>query len=98
MALSPPTKRKLLHTPQVTCTGYEREDGLWDIEGHIADVKTDDILNQDGTVKLKAGEPLHNMRLRITVDSSLTIFEAEAHTERGSHRECPVINPAYSAL
>ncbi|MBT8434953.1 MAG: DUF2889 domain-containing protein, partial [Gammaproteobacteria bacterium] len=33
MPLTKPVKRKLAHTRVVTCQGYRREDGLWDIEG-----------------------------------------------------------------
>jgi hypothetical protein len=40
MDLSPPVARKLLHVRSVECRGYLREDGLWDIEGSLKDVKT----------------------------------------------------------
>jgi hypothetical protein len=98
MPMNTPPKRKLLHTRQISCNGYEREDGLWDIEALLTDVKTYDILHHDGTVKLAAGTPLHQISLGITVDSSLVIVDAKARTERGPHRECPAINEAYTAL
>ena len=37
MPLSPPVGRQHLHTRRVTCQGFFREDGLWDIEGRITD-------------------------------------------------------------
>jgi hypothetical protein len=32
-------RRKLVHTRQIECRGYQRDDGHWDIEGHIVDTK-----------------------------------------------------------
>ena len=34
--LAPAAPRALLHTRQVQCTGWEREDGLFDIEGRLS--------------------------------------------------------------
>ncbi len=33
MQLSNASKRKHIHTRRIECLGYERDDGLWDIEG-----------------------------------------------------------------
>lgn len=94
---SPPARR-LLHDRQIACKGYERDDGLWDIEVQLTDIKTYDLVHQDGSIKLKAGNPLHQLVLCVTVDSSLTIVDARARTERHPHRECPQISDAYAAL
>ena len=40
MPLPNPVPRKLMHTRAIECNGYEREDGLWDIEAHLTDTKT----------------------------------------------------------
>jgi hypothetical protein len=90
--------RKLLHSRQISCDGYQRDDGLWDIEAQLTDTKTYDLLHPDGSLNLKAGEPLHQMRLCVTVDATLTIVDATAHTVHGPHGECPQINDAYAAL
>ena len=37
--LSAPQPRSPLHTREITFQGYVREDGLWDIEGHLKDYK-----------------------------------------------------------
>ncbi|MDE3208975.1 MAG: DUF2889 domain-containing protein, partial [Pseudomonadota bacterium] len=68
--------RKRLHVRQVTVEGYEREDGLWDIEGHLTDLKDDDFGRGDRV--LPAGEPLHDLWLRITIDDSMVIRDAVA--------------------
>src|SRR5512143_596133 len=64
----PPRSRKLLHTRTVQCYGYQREDGLWDIEGHMTDVKTYSFTNKDRGGEIRAGEPLHAMSIRLTLD------------------------------
>jgi len=90
--------RKLLHTRNVVCQGYERDDGLWDIEGRISDVKAYDRLNDDGTVRLPAGQPLHMMMITLTIDASFTIVAAHASTIHAPNAECKVIKSAYGAL
>ena len=35
-------ERELRHTRRVRFEGYKRADGLWDIEGHLSDVKSHD--------------------------------------------------------
>ena len=39
MPLPPPVPRQSAHLREVRFEGYERDDGLWDIEGRITDVK-----------------------------------------------------------
>lgn len=95
---SKPVTRTLLHSRQISCQGYQRDDGLWDIEAQMVDTKTYDLVHADGSCNLKAGDPLHQMRLCVTVDAALTIVDARAHTVHGPHRECPQINDAYAAL
>ena len=72
MPLSPPASRKHLHTRTVTCCGYQRDDGLWDIEGHLVDVKTYGFDNDHRGV-VNAGEPVHEMWLRLIIDDDLEI-------------------------
>ena len=38
--LSGPVERKHLHTRRYEFQGFQRADGLWDIEGHMTDTKT----------------------------------------------------------
>ena len=52
----PTSERTLLHTRTITCEGYARDDGLWDIDGWMTDVKTYDAPNQDRN-GIPAGEP-----------------------------------------
>lgn len=95
-ASSTPSQRRLVHTRSVQCMGFERNDGLFDIEGRICDIKADD---SDLLFKtLPAGEPLHDMRIVITIDSTFLIHRIEAYTDSSPSRFCTEINDAYRTL
>jgi Protein of unknown function (DUF2889) len=90
MPLSAPAAREHIHTRHVECRGYRRADGLWDIEGHMTDVKSYAFTN-DWRGEITPGVPLHEMWIRITVDEDLVIHEIEAVTDNSPYRMCPDI-------
>ena len=98
MPLTPPaTPREPLHTRKIEITGYRRADGLYDIEGHLTDVKTRDLTLTAGT--RRAGEPVHDMWLRITIDKRLNVVDAEARTDaRPYPGHCEEVTPDYRKL
>lgn len=97
MALSPPVPRKHLHTREIRCFGYEREDGLWDIEGSITDLKTYPFANLDrGTVS--PGQPVHHMVVRLTMDKRLVVRDAEAEILASPYNMCPEIAAGVAGL
>lgn len=99
MPLSAPAERSLLHTRRVVCRGYKRTDGLWDIEGHLVDTKNYDMeMSERENGMIPAGEALHDMALRITVDLELNILDAEATMDYTPFRYCPSIASAFSKL
>jgi len=65
MPLSSPAPRKLMHTRAIECRGYEREDGLWDIEAHLTDTKTTPHTRREGGRERRPGEPVHDMWIRV---------------------------------
>jgi DUF2889 family protein len=75
-ALDPPAAREPLHHRAIDIRGYKRDDGLYDIEGHLVDTKPYDFKLAAGV--RPAGEPVHGMWLRITVDRTLSIVDAQA--------------------
>ena len=97
MPLAESAPRKLLHNRTVTCRGYEREDGLWDIEGQMTDVKNYNFNNHDRG-EIKAGEPLHEMWIRLTIDLNFLIHDAEASTDHSPYTICPEIVSRYKQL
>jgi hypothetical protein len=47
---------------------------------------------------IEAGEPLHDMRIRLTLDEDFVIREVECVTAAGPYEICPAITPAFAAL
>jgi len=74
MPLSPPAPRTLKHVRRVNYQGFERDDGLWDIEGELHDSKAYDATSfRDPTKQRLAGEAIHHMWLRVTVNRQLVV-------------------------
>ncbi|MCB1875257.1 MAG: DUF2889 domain-containing protein [Chromatiales bacterium] len=98
MPLSVPNQRTAMHKRRIQCDGYQRQDGLWDIEGHLVDTKPFPLPNRDRGGEIATGEPLHEMWLRLTLDEGLVIRAAEAVTDHSPFAICPAIGPAYEKL
>jgi hypothetical protein len=90
-------ERKLLHTRRVRYEGYKRADGLWDIEAHLTDIKNHDYQLKTGV--RRAGQPVHSMWLRVTIDRNYNIIDASASLEAVPYPGgCETIAPAYRKL
>jgi hypothetical protein len=98
MPLPAPAPRKLIHTRQIECKGFEREDGLWDIEANLVDTKSFAHSRRDGGQERKPGEPVHNMWLRLTIDLDFVVHEVEAHTDAGPYPICGDITVNFKRL
>lgn len=97
MPLSKAAPRAHLHTREIVCRGYRRDDGFWDIEGGIVDRKTYAFDNHDRG-GISAGEPLHHMLVRVTLDDELEVKACEVATEAGPYGLCGDIAPDYGQL
>ncbi len=94
---APAVSRVHKHTRNVRFEGFKRDDGLWDIEAHLTDVKTFDMPLSSGV--RTAGEPVHEMWIRLTIDRKLNVIEATAVTDAMPYSgECDRIAPDYAKL
>ncbi|OIQ97171.1 hypothetical protein GALL_208710 [mine drainage metagenome] len=98
MPLSPPAARQHIHTREVRVEGFRREDGLWDIEGHLTDVKSYPFPNKDRGGEIPPGEPVHEMWVRLTVDERYLIRAVEVVTDHAPFTLCGDITPSFTAL
>ena len=96
MPLSPAQKRTEVHTRQLQLNVYKREDGLFDIEGHIVDVKP--ISVEFHNTSRAAGEPVHDLRLRLTINKQLEVQGAEAKMDVGAYAYCAGVEPSFERL
>jgi len=97
MPLSKPQPRKHLHSREIRCRGYQRDDGLWDIEASLVDTKTYTFDNHDRD-HVAAGEPLHDMWIRLTLDDDMTVQKAEAVTDHGPFLICGDITKKFAEI
>lgn len=89
--------RRLIHVRRITCTAYERTDGLWDIEGSLTDTKPmGATLIERG--EIPPDEAVHEMMVRLTIDQTLTIQRSVAVTIHSPYAICGAINDAYGHL
>jgi len=97
MSLSKPVRRKHMHTREIQCMGYQREDGLWDIEGRMTDRKTYSFDNIDrGGVS--AGEAAHEMLIRLTLNNDMVVMAAEAQTVSAPYHICCEATDSFESL
>jgi hypothetical protein len=97
MPLSPPVEREPIHKREIVIRGYRRSDGLFDIEAQLADSKSYAFdLGDRGP--LAAGEKVHGMTMRITVDDTFMITAVEAAMDNTPYGVCPQVAPNFSRL
>lgn len=97
MPLSAPAPRRHLHTRKITCEGYARDDGLWDIEARIVDTKTYAVEEPFRGARAP-GMPVHDMQLRLTLDRDMVVREIDVTTNDAPYDACPTVAPNYQAL
>jgi hypothetical protein len=87
LALPPPSPRKLSHTRTVVYQGFDREDGLWDIEAELTDVKPYDfqVANEQ---PFPAEAPIHGLKIRVTLNDQMVIQDVATAMDVIPHPEC----------
>jgi len=89
--------RERIHRRAITIEGFRRSDGLYELEASLTDVKDIHIMLAEGP--RTPGSPIHDMKVRITFDRSLTIVDACSVTDAMPyHGACDQINGAYAKL
>lgn len=98
MPLQTPTiRRAVKHTRQITVDAYARDDGLWDLDAHLSDVKSGPSRLASGM--WAAGEPIHDLYLRLTIDTGFNVVGVEAESARVPYEGyCDTIGPRYECL
>ncbi len=98
MPLSEPTvSRERVHTRRIVVEGFRRSDGLLELEAMLEDVKDVDYPLASGV--RRKGDPVHRMRVRITIDAAFNVLAAEACSDWVPYPgSCDTIGPAYQRL
>jgi hypothetical protein len=88
MPLPQSPHRRELHHRRIEMRGYRRDDGLFEIDGRVTDVKTETLKRLDGGREFPAGEPIHDMSVRLVVDDDLVVREVVAVTDASPYSIC----------
>ena len=90
-------QRTLKHRRSIDVQVFSRGNGLWEVDAHICDIKTRDA-KLAGGVRL-AGQPIHDMLLRVVIDEQFNILESGAQTNWMPYTgSCDQHGDAYSQL
>jgi hypothetical protein len=71
-------RRQLKHRRQIDVQVFSRDDGLWEVDALLMDLKTREVHLVDGP--RRAGTPIHEMLLRLVIDEKLDIVKAGSET------------------
>ena len=82
------TSRTDLHHRSIDLRGYRRDDGLFDIEGHVVDTKTYPMQRDGRHPETPAGAPVHDMWIRLVVDEDLVVKDIIAVTDASPYPIC----------
>lgn len=98
MPLSPPkVPRQKAHIREIRVEGYRREDGTLELDACLRDTKALDYPLASGV--RKAGDPVHEMHVRVTLDADFNIVDVEACSDWVPYPGgCDTIGPAYRRL
>lgn len=90
------TGRRKVHLRRIFCEGFQRDDGLIDIEGTLIDEKPFPI--EMAQKSLGANEPIHLMTMCLTIDRQLVIRAVLAHMKHAPYLQCGEIVSHYQDL
>lgn len=89
--------RRLVHQRNIHADVFARDDGLWDVEAELIDTKARDF--ELATGLRRTGEPIHHMRLTVTIDTRMNVIDAKAEMLRVPYAGyCDEIAPDYDRL
>jgi hypothetical protein len=92
-----PTRRRHMHTRTIECNGYLRDDGLWEVEARLRDTKPFSRASRYRE-ELKPGDPVHDIALRLAIDDSMTVREAQATMRATPYPTCIEVEPILQRL
>ncbi len=89
--------RRLMHRRTIECAAYLRDDGLWEAEVRLVDTKPY-AQRAPFRGEIQPGDPVHDISLRLTVDDSFVIREAETRMRSTPFPTCIEVEPVVQRL
>jgi hypothetical protein len=80
--------REELHFRRIDMRGYQRSDGLFEVEGRVTDRKPHDFSPGGGGKEVPANQPIHDMGVRLVFDEQMTVHGVETFMDSMPYLEC----------
>lgn len=90
--------RQELHLRRIEMRGFRRSDGLYEVEARMRDTKTQDQNLARGARVVPAGEPIHDLGMRLVFDRDYTVRAVHAFTDAAPYGECPQAGAALQSI
>ena len=81
--------REEVHFRRIDMHGYRRSDGLFEVEGRVIDRKPCAFTPVSGGAIVPAGQPLHDMGVRIVFDEQMVVRDVQTFTNAAPYAICP---------
>ena len=98
MPLSEASARREIHYRVIDMRAYAREDGLYDVEAHLVDRKPFAFTRFSAPDPTPAGQALHDLWIRLTVDGEFVVRQIEAASDATPFGVCKEAESTLSVL
>jgi hypothetical protein len=80
--------REELHARSIDMRGFRRSDGLFEVQAKLLDSKPLDFRPPSGIRVVAAGDPIHQMDVRIVFDAAMTVRDVTATVNAAPYADC----------
>ncbi|TYL49463.1 DUF2889 domain-containing protein [Marinomonas sp. IMCC 4694] len=91
-------KRKLMHKRVIESHGFLREDGLWDIQATMQDLKAYDVRREFDDSLVPTNSPFHDISVTLTLDDTFLIKEVNVSMDSFPFPNCGAAAPNFALL
>lgn len=89
--------RRPMHLRRIEMQAWLRDDGLWDIEAHLRDEKPFDYIDPGRGLR-PAGAPVHDLRVRLTVDDDRIVRDVAVQMDSVPFGTCHEVKESLRPL
>lgn len=98
MPLSPPSARREIHDRVISLKAFARDDGWFDVEAHLVDVKPFPFQRLLAPQPAPAGAALHDLWVRLVLDGDYVVQAVEAASDITPFPVCKEAETTLSVL
>ena len=90
--------REELHFRRIDMRGWRRSDGLYEVEGRVIDRKPHVFKSPNGSKVVPAGEPIHDMTVKLVFDEDMLVHAVTAFTASAPYDDCIAAGQSLQAI